>query len=214
MVEKDAVGSIIERALAEVADLDSPVHRTDARFLDAALELFSAQGIARTTMEDIARRAGMSRITVYRRLSSKEALVEQVLLREFRRYLVQFAEDVAGARTVEDRVVTGFVSATRAVRSNALIRGLVANDKDLFASSLVGEDGHTMAVVSRFVGAQLRGEQAAGHVGAEIDVDRVGELMVRIAASLLLTPSEQIDVDDDDQLADLARHFLLPMLGL
>ena len=56
------------------------------RLLDAAPDQFCRMGIRRSTMEDVARRAGVSRITAYRRFATKDALVEQVVRREFRRY--------------------------------------------------------------------------------------------------------------------------------
>ncbi|MCK5930415.1 MAG: TetR/AcrR family transcriptional regulator [Nocardioides sp.] len=206
-----ADATLIERAF--VAAVDAVDLDRNADILDAALELFSRQGVARTTMDDVARRAGTSRITVYRRMESKEALVEQVVLREFRRYFDQFREDVGRASTAEDRVVVGFVSSLRAIRHHPLIAGLLASDGDLVGPSVLGHDGRTLAMVSHFLAAQLRREQAAGHVAEHVDVDLVAEMMVRMSASFLLTPSQRIDVEDEEQLARLARAFIVPMLS-
>ena len=55
--------------------------RLPDRLLDAALELFNAQGFADTTMEQIARGAGASTKTLYARYSDKGAVVEAVVNR-------------------------------------------------------------------------------------------------------------------------------------
>lgn len=203
--------SLLERAFADViggTDRDDP----HAPILDAAYDLFCRQGIQRTTMEDVARRARLSRITVYRRMVSKEALVEAVLLRDFRQYVDRFLSDIAGAQTVADRVVAGFVSSLRATRSNPLMTGLMTADPHSVAPSIVGEDGRVMAAVARFLAGQLRIEQRAGNIAAAVDVDVVAELMVRLSASFFLSPSEVIDLDDDQQVAAVARRYLVPML--
>ncbi|WP_235531002.1 TetR/AcrR family transcriptional regulator [Nocardioides sp. Root614] len=206
-----ATGSLLERAFAEVTDRSGDDGNADV--LDAACELFSAHGIQRTTMDDVARRAGLSRITVYRRISSKEALVEQVVLREFRRYLDQFFLDIAHAETLEERLVCGFVSSLRSIRSNALIGGLMVAEPQALVPMLE-TTGRTLAVVSQFVAGQLRQEQAAGHVDPDVDIDMVAEVMVRLTTSFLLTPSDQVDLDDDEQVGDVARRYLVPMLGM
>ena len=164
----DASGSLLERALAEAGvAVEDDAH---AELLDAAYELFCRHGIQRTTMDDVAKAAGLSRITVYRRLSSKEALVEQVVLREFRRYLDQFLLDIAPARTAEERVVLGFVSSLRSIPSNPLIGGLMVAEPQALVPMLE-RTGRTLETVSRFVAGQLRREQAAGHVAPGVDVD-------------------------------------------
>ncbi|MFC7310440.1 TetR/AcrR family transcriptional regulator [Streptomyces monticola] len=182
------------------------------RVLDAAYEQFCRMGIRRSTMEDVARRAGVSRITAYRRFATKDALVEQVVRREFRRYFDQFLIDIQEAETAADRVVLGFVSSLRAIRSNPLIGGLMAAEPDLLVPSMVGDGGRTLATVQRFVAGQLAREQQAGHVPGEVDVQLVAELMTRLSTSFLVTPSHLIDLDDDEQLRAVARNFLVPML--
>jgi AcrR family transcriptional regulator len=202
-------GSLLARAFSDAVDGADDLDQVSTRILDAAYEQFCRAGIQRSTMDDVARRASVSRITVYRRFATKDVLVEQVVRREFRRYFDQFLADVARAPTVADRVVVGFVSSLRAIRGNRLIGGLLASEPDQVVPSMTSD---TLATVSAFVAGQLRREQAAGHVSARLDVDAVAEMMVRVSGSFLAIPSRVVDVHDDDQLAALARRFLVPML--
>lgn len=204
--------SLLERVFAEVADHAEDTDELTTRVLDGAYEQFCRMGIRRSTMEDVARRAGVSRITVYRRFATKDALVEHVVRREFRRYFDQFLIDIEQAKTAADRVVQGFVSALRAIRHNPLIGGLMAVEPDALIPTMIGDDGRTLAAVQRFVAGQLRREQHAGNVSQEVDVELVAELMARVCSSFLLTPSQVVDLDDDEQVRNVARKFLVPML--
>ena len=206
--ESFLVGALTAIAEGAVDDDD----RTSTGILDAAFDLFCHIGVPRTTMEDVARRAGVSRITVYRRFATKNALVDHVVRREIRRYFEQFLVDIETAETAADRVVVGFVSSLRAIRHNPLIRGLMAADPDALVPTAIGDNGRTFATVRAFVAGQLRREQEAGNVSGAVNVDIVAELMVRVCASFLVIPSQIVDLDDDEQLRDLARQFLVPML--
>ncbi|MEU6037652.1 helix-turn-helix domain-containing protein [Actinomadura sp. NPDC047616] len=204
--------SLLERAYIDAVEQVDDMDETRAQILDAAYEQFCRMGVQRSTMEDVARRAGVSRITVYRRFATKNALVEHVVRREFRRYFDQFLRDIQQAETAADRVVLGFVSSLRAIRSNPLIGGLIATEPDLLVPSMINDGGRTLATVRQFVAGQLRQEQRAGNVSSDLDADLVAEMMVRISASFLGIPSHLVDLDDDEQLAMVARRFLVPML--
>ncbi|GGM47653.1 TetR/AcrR family transcriptional regulator [Dactylosporangium sucinum] len=204
--------SLVERAYIDAVEGIDDADEIRTRLLDAAYEQFCRVGIQRCTMEDVARRARVSRITVYRRFATKNALVEQVVRREFRRYFDQFLVDIARAGTVADRVVAGFVSSLRALRHNPLIGGLMAAEPDLVAPSMISDGGQTLATVRRFLAGQLRREQRAGNVSHDLDADLAAELMVRVSASFLAIPSQVVDLDDEAQLAAVARQFLVPML--
>src|SRR3954463_11163384 len=97
-----------ERALLAPM-LQTGVDDTASRVLAAALEQFEEFGIRRTTMEDVARRAGLSRVTIYRRFPGKEALVEAVILGEAQRFFAELEAAVAGIESVEERIVEAFV---------------------------------------------------------------------------------------------------------
>lgn len=203
---------MLERALFDALERAEESDEIALRLLDAAYEQFCRMGIRRSTMEDVARRAGVSRITAYRRFATKDALVEQVVRREFRRYFDRFLIDIQHAESAADRVVLGFASALRAIRHNPLIGGLMTAEPDVLIPSMVSDGGNTLATVQRFVAGQLRREQHAGQVSADVDVELVAELMTRVSASFLVTPSHVIDLDDDEQVRAVARRFLVPML--
>ncbi|OKJ91417.1 TetR/AcrR family transcriptional regulator [Amycolatopsis sp. CB00013] len=209
-----ALESLLELAYSDAVERVDETDETRTRILDAAYTQFSKTGIQRSTMEDVARRAGVSRITVYRRFPGKDVLVEQVVRREFRRYFDRFLADIEQADTVGERVVLGFVSSLRAIRGNPLIGGLLDVEPDLLMASMIGDGGRTLATVRAFVAGQLKQEQAAGNVSRKLDVDLAAELMVRVSTSFLLIPGQVVDVDDDEQLAAVARRFLVPLLEL
>jgi AcrR family transcriptional regulator len=53
---------------------------TRARILQAALDLFLRQGIRKTSIDDVADRAGVARVTVYRHFSDRQQLIGAAFL--------------------------------------------------------------------------------------------------------------------------------------
>jgi AcrR family transcriptional regulator len=53
---------------------------TEAKIIDTALHLFLAQGIKKTTIEDVSLKCGLTRATVYRYFSDKKVLVRASFL--------------------------------------------------------------------------------------------------------------------------------------
>ncbi|WP_203011593.1 TetR/AcrR family transcriptional regulator [Rhodococcus ruber] len=111
-----------------------------ARLLDAAYEQFCRLGIQRSSMKEVARGRGLSRITLYRRFATKDALVDQVVMREFRRYFNRFLLEIKAAPTVADRVVLGAREFAPGHRTNPLIGRTPPDELTLLAGSLAGED--------------------------------------------------------------------------
>ncbi|MXP21741.1 TetR family transcriptional regulator [Gordonia sp. HNM0687] len=206
---------MLQRAYVAVigGDFDEPDDPTRTRLLDAAFDQFCRMGIQRSSMDEVARRAGLSRVTIYRKFDTKDALVEQVILREFRRYFVRFLADIGEADTAEERVVFGFVSSLRSILDNPLIGGLIETEPTLLAGSIGADDGRMLAAVRQFLSQQLRRDQLAGNIAADLDTELTAEMMVRFSNSFLTVPSQLVDVHDDDQLAAIARQYLVPMLN-
>ncbi len=189
------------------------VEDTTSRILDAAYEEFCLVGIGRTSMEDVARRAGVSRVTVYRHVANKDALVDRVLQREFQRHALRFIQELQTAETAADRIVGGYLSTIRAIRGNPLLGGLLSVELDELVSSMAGSAQQVLGLARTFVAHLLRVEQAAGEIDTAVDADVVADVMVRVAVSYVLIPSDVVDLDDDERTRVMVESFVLPMLG-
>ena len=192
----------------------APVVGEDALFdrvAAAALDEFAEHGIRRTSMEDVARRAGVSRMTVFRRFASKQRLIEVVIAREVHRGMQELDLLWEGAQTLEDRLVAGFEFAGRYVRGHPLFDRLLRSEPDVLLPPLTLEGGPVLELYRSLIANRLQAEVNAGRA-ATSDIDGVAEVIARLAISLLLTRDGTITLDDPNSVRRLVNLTLLPML--
>jgi AcrR family transcriptional regulator len=182
------------------------------RIAAAALDEFAEHGIRRTSMEDIARRAGVSRMTVFRRFENKQGLVEVVIAREVRRGMEELDTLWEGAETLEDRLVEGFLFAGRYVGDHPLFDGILRREPEVLLPPLTVDGGPVLGLYRSLIASRLQAEVEAGRAEAS-DVDGVAEVIARLAISMLLTRDGSITLDDPDSVVRLVRLVLLPMLS-
>jgi TetR/AcrR family transcriptional repressor of uid operon len=181
------------------------------RVAAAALDEFAEHGIRRTSMEDVARRAGVSRMTVFRRFASKQHLVEVVIAREVQRGMQELDLLWEGAETLEDRLVAGFEFAGRYVSGHPLFDRLLRSEPDVLLPSLTLDGGPVLELYRSLIANRLKAEVNAGRA-ATSDLDGVAEVIARLAISLLLTRDGTITLDDSHSVRRLVNLTLLPML--
>ncbi|MGO8963427.1 MAG: TetR/AcrR family transcriptional regulator [Mycobacterium sp.] len=198
-----------------IAQLDQgPAPGEDAtvdRVAAAAFEMFAEYGIRRATIDDVARRAGVSKMTVFRRFQSKQGLVGVVIAREIRRGMAELDRVWEREQTLEQRVVLGFSFAVNFVRGHALFDRLLRSEPELLLPLLTIDGTAALALYRELIGQRLRTEVRAGRA-APADVDQAAEVLARLAISLLLTREGTITLDDDETIVALVRNVLLPML--
>jgi TetR/AcrR family transcriptional regulator, repressor for uid operon len=199
--------------IAEFLDV-APVVGEDALFdrvAAAALDEFAEHGIRRTSMEDVARRAGVSRMTVFRRFASKQRLVEIVIAREVHRGMQELDLLWEGAETLEDRLVAGFEFAGRYVRGHPLFDRLLRSEPEVLLPPLTIDGGPVLELYRSLIANRLQAEVNAGRA-ATPDIDGVAEVIARLAISLLLTRDGTITLEDPHSVRRLVNLTLLPML--
>ncbi|MFX0579168.1 TetR/AcrR family transcriptional regulator [Nocardia nepalensis] len=191
--------------------LEKPVSDGE-KLLESALSAFLDFGIKRTSMGEIARRAGISPATLYRRFESKNELVEAVSVREAQRFVAEIDKRVQKVEGVEEQLVEIFVAVITEIAGNELLRRLLRTEPDLILPRLTTDAGPIIAVGRTYLAEKLR-ELRSG-ADDDFDFDLVAEIMARLALSLALTPDGLIPIDDVAAGRDFARRTLLPMVGV
>jgi len=98
------------------------------RLLAAGRELFSRYGVRKTTVEELAHRAGIAKGTFYLLFPSKEALYLEVLLREAPRMMEELiAGSFAATDDVREAIVRYLKGLVKLIEANELIRALVSD---------------------------------------------------------------------------------------
>lgn len=184
---------------------------TRRRILQAALACFVEVGIRRTTVEDVARRAGLGRATLYRFFSDKNALVQAVVLRECMQAMRDIGRRLAGIEDVETQFVEAMVLTVQGARSHPLVRRLFELEPGWLLPHLTVAGGTGFELACGYATVQWRQWQAIGHFTG-VDAEAAGELCVRLAHSLVLTPGSRASMRDEEGLRKYTRDFLLPLL--
>ncbi|MEV6335603.1 TetR/AcrR family transcriptional regulator [Nocardia vinacea] len=191
--------------------LEKPVSDGE-KLLESALSAFLDFGIKRTSMGEIARRAGISPATLYRRFESKNDLVEAVSVREAQRFVAEIDKRVQKVDGVEEQLIEIFVAVITAIAGNELLRRLLRTEPELILPRLTTEAGPIIAVGRTYLAEKLR-ELRSG-ADDDFDFELVAEIMARLALSLALTPDGLIPIDDVAAGRNFARRTLLPMVGV
>ncbi|QLY33424.1 TetR/AcrR family transcriptional regulator [Nocardia huaxiensis] len=187
------------------------------QLLESALSAFLDFGIKRTSMGEIARRAGISPATLYRRFESKNDLVEAVGVREAQRFVAEIEERVQAVsgdgRAVDEQMVEIFVAFITNLAGNQLLQRLLRTEPEIILPRLTTEAGPVLAVGRSYLADKLRVLQQDGTVPA-LDVELVAEIFARLGHSLVLTPDGLIPLHDEQAAREFARRTMLPMVGL
>jgi AcrR family transcriptional regulator len=192
---------------------DPTVERTpdDAvaeRILDAALHLAAASGLRNLTMDDVARKAGVGRMTVYRRFGSRENLVDALTIREGRRCLTAIATAPDPLDPVEDRLADLFVATLKVIREHPLLERLARVEPEAILTELTRDDSAVFRLVRKFLIATIAQGQAEHEMPQELDPALIAELGVRLGASFVLLPNTVLPLHDDRATRRIARHLI------
>ncbi|WFR71482.1 helix-turn-helix domain containing protein [Prescottella defluvii] len=151
---------------------DSPT--VDDQILDATRSCVLEFGLRRTTLAEVARRAGVSRPTVYRRWPDTRAVVGDLLTREIRVVI----PDMDGDEPARVQLVRAVVDVATGMREHPLFVKILRSDPDLLMTYIVDRLGTSQRAIIVRVAQAVAAGQADGSI-------RAGE-PAHIAAMVLL----------------------------
>jgi AcrR family transcriptional regulator len=192
---------------------------TDVDILEAALEQFALTGIRRTSTDDVARRAGVNRATLYRRFGSREQLLAAAYLHEAGRVLEELTaqvpdvpEDRAAAFDPAENVVTMFTEAVALMREHALLQRMVEVDHDQIARSMTTGAADVLAFAADTIAHRIRELHRWRGTEPPADPMDLGHTVARLIHSLVLTPTGGPDLGSPAAARRYAETVVVPMV--
>jgi len=177
------------------------------RIVDAALACVARQGLSRTTLDDIAAGAGVSRATVYRVFpGGRDAVLRATVDTEVARLFSELAVVMGEAVDLEEALVDGIVTAARRLSEHPALAALVAREPGVVLTQLCFDRFDRVLEVASgfaapFLARWLEPDQAA----------RAAEWAARIVVSYLVTPGQcLLEVTDRDDVAALVGRYVVP----
>ncbi|MEZ0362784.1 TetR/AcrR family transcriptional regulator [Mycobacterium sp. pUA109] len=174
--------------------------------LDAAVVEFERHGFRRVALDDVARRAGVSRTTIYRRFAGRDELVAAVIDRENAVLFADIAAELKNTGPQSNYYVEAFVSAILRFRRHRVLNRMI-NDEPGLMLELAGQ--HWAPAVGR-IAAALRVIFPAGfaeRIGEQAVTD-LADTILRYAAMALLLPTREPLATAEDIRAFATTHFL------
>ncbi len=173
--------------------------KTRERILASAIDQITDFGVRRFTVDDLARRVGLSRVTIYRHFPSKDEVLQAALLQELRSFMADVDAAVARYDTREQRVVEGFVFSVSALRQHRALGRLLKTEPEIMLPLLTTNGGPVLATGREFI-AKLA------------DDDVLAETIARLVMSLVLTPASVTPLETEAELRTFATRYIAAMV--
>lgn len=196
----------------EVAPRPSRDASPQDTYLDAARECILDVGWRRTTLTEVARRASVSRMTIYRAWSDMPALLGDLMTREWGSVVTGHVD--LDAQPTPDRIAATMVAAVRVLRENELFTRIVELDPELILPYLLARRGRSQELILGVLATAVGAGQTSGAVRAG-DPVAIARGLVLAAHGYVLSAHTMVDdaVDQsalDAELAHVVRRSLEP----
>ncbi len=203
--------ALVRTATAEVPP--DATDRTSERILDAAVLEAAHVGLQRITVEDVVRRAAVSRMTAYRRYPRRDDLVAALVRRETRRFLAAVATGIDGAPNPRDGVAAAFIAAVQFSRAHPMLRRAGQTDSALSAADMTELIAAGSAFIAEHVGSAVPGYSSVDTESEAVQqVQWVSDVFARLFLTYISWPPSDPDFDDDAELRRFAHEILTPMV--
>jgi AcrR family transcriptional regulator len=175
------------------------------RILDATFACIARWGLAKTTVEDAAREARVSRATVYRYFpGGRDELVADAIRWEVDKFFLRLADEADDAEDFATVVERALLHAHQAIGEHAVLQRVLATEADRLLPTLTFEATRLLPLIAQFLEPFLARERLAA--GTEPAV--AAEYVARMLLSFVNAPGRW-DLDDPGQVAELVRTEVL-----
>lgn len=201
-------GAPLEVLLKRAVHDASTAANTDSSELvfAAAIRVMAEHGTRAATMDHIASESGVSRATLFRRYGSKDALLQQALTHDLRRFLTGIEQRLDQLPAAPDRITEAFLACLQ-LSNHPLLRNADTNGRAEFGRAITAGDPSPLELGHRFVTARLAAAQESGELPAG-DPPMQADILIRVVLGYLLVPGGPIDLSDETTARTIAQTIL------
>jgi AcrR family transcriptional regulator len=177
--------------------------RTEERLLDAASEIVATRGTRGLSVTELARAAGVSRPTVYRRWESADDVLRALIAHRMQLVITTVGPRAADRSTIVDKVVRfgGLFHA------DPVFGRLLDTEPEVFTRYAFQRIGRSQRVVLEWLAANITAAQRGGTVRAGAATD-MAVMVLLISQSALLSHKTVTTVIEADALRTELAHAL------
>jgi len=179
-----------------------------ARIRDAEMVCIGRFGLAKTTVDDIAREAGCSRATLYRYYDGKPAILRAAVAAELDRVARALIALGRTQPTFTDAVVAVVVHGARELRGHDALQFLLAHEPEAVLGHLAFAPGDRVLVA---VGDAIA--PAFDRWLAPDATTRAGDWLTRLVRSYVLMPHPPVDLTDPAAARTFLEQLVIPGLA-
>ncbi|MBI1843042.1 MAG: TetR/AcrR family transcriptional regulator [Actinobacteria bacterium] len=177
------------------------------RLIDAAEACFERYGVMKTTVEDVAGEARVSRATVYRYFEGRDELLLGVLMREGRRFLDRLAAILASEADFGIALTEGILFTIAGIRGDDKLALLFTSDAAGTTGSVAGASEAIFALTTEFMRPFIEAAATSGQLRPGLEVDEASEWMLRTVLSFLMVQGP-VERDESTLRRYLTTYFL------
>ena len=178
---------------------------TRQRIIEATYACVARSGLAKTTVEDAAREASVSRATVYRAFpGGREELLNAVVSWAMLVFFGRLYEHVQDADSLEQVMERGIMFAHRSIVEHDVLQRVMQTEPEKLLPALTVESIRIRQGIAAFLVPFL----AQRGVAPGVDLDEAADFLARMVLSYMSAPGRW-DLDDPVQVARLVESELL-----
>jgi AcrR family transcriptional regulator len=180
-----------------------------ARILELAYARFCEDGIAATTMSQLAADAGISRQWLYRHFENRDAVVTALLAREARHFVAELLRRDRPDAPFVDVVIDAFDYVVGALRAHALLQRILVTEPETVAPFLASGTGPLLQMATETTVVAIRGRTSFTPAEARA----VAETILRLVLSVVVNNHTTIDFDDPRHRRAYAQRIIPRLLA-
>ena len=175
--------------------------------IEATYACVARYGMAKTTIDDVAKESGVSRATIYRLFDGRDQLFRETVGWEMNRFFLRLAEAVDAAPDLAGRLEIGLPFAHRAIRDDEVLQKVLITEPDRLLPLLTIEQDRVLVYVHDYLRPLIDEEDRAGRLRPGLDHDEAAEYLARMVLSAIASPGRH-DLENPDDVRDLVRELL------